>query len=270
MQLWPGTSSAQRLAVRSTSGLCSLPGSRSSRTPSAKLASIVVTHTSSSDHLLVLHGIDDQQKNVYLDMSDRLCSACETSSTRMCRKPSTSFARFLRILAWEQRWRFCGLHAAWDMWVLPFLNPPVGVPTLVVIWVRNVGISMDVYVYRTTHWLKRSSGTNHPPTKTPEETGERMIDDHSFVSHLAPFFSGHDPSSTVLSSRIDPCSGPFLTNPRAPTASFHLHLFLVLTRDVQLLAQPPLTQTLWPSSTLRRSGDRPLRCNHLRSLSKRS
>ena len=35
-------------------------------------------HSSSSNYPLVLHGIDDQQKNLNLDMSDRLCSACET------------------------------------------------------------------------------------------------------------------------------------------------------------------------------------------------
>jgi endonuclease-3 len=35
-----------------------------------------------------------------------------------------------------------------------------------VVWVRNVGIGMDVYVYRITHRLKWYK----PPTKTPEET----------------------------------------------------------------------------------------------------
>lgn len=164
MQLW--TSSAQRLEVRSTSRLCSLPGSRSSWTPSAKLASVVVTHSSSSNYPLVLHGIDDQQKYVNLDVSDGLCSACDTSSTRMCRKPSTSFARFLTNLARDQRWRFCAYILLGICGFSHFLNPPVTVPVLMVVWVRNVGIGMDVYVYRITHRLKWYK----PPTKTPEET----------------------------------------------------------------------------------------------------
>jgi endonuclease-3 len=47
-----------------------------------------------------------------------------------------------------------------------FRNPPVTVPALMVIWVRNVGIGIDVYVYRITHRLK----WHKPPTKPSKET----------------------------------------------------------------------------------------------------
>ena len=56
-----------------------------------------------------------------------------------------------------------------------FLNPPVTVPALMVIRVRNV----DVFMHRIMRRLK----WHKPPTKTPEE-GERMTDDHSLI-HLS-------------------------------------------------------------------------------------
>ena len=52
------------------------------------------------------------------------------------------------------------------MWVLPFSESSVAVPALMVIWVRNVSIDLDIYMRHITHCLE----WHKPPTKTPEET----------------------------------------------------------------------------------------------------
>jgi hypothetical protein len=75
---------------------------------------------------------------------------------------------------------FLHLHAAWDMWVLPFSESSCDCPHIDGDLGQKCGIGLDVYMHHITHRLK----WHKPPTKIP---GERVTSDHSFIGHLAPF-----------------------------------------------------------------------------------